>query len=119
MAGVVHGRCGVITGAHQRELVRDLRVQRKNLGDLDVRVVGPNRLEGSPDLAWGIRFHIPGVQLARSAQVENHDHGLLVLALGHGAHGLQRGQVGERETQGAQGADLEEVATRDSVAGGD
>ena len=93
MAGVMHRRRVVITTADQRELVRDLRVQGEYLGELYVRVVRPDRLERPAYLTRRVRLHIPGVQLARRAQIEDHDYRLLVLAFGHGAQRLQRGQI--------------------------
>ena len=118
MTGVMHRRGRVITGADQRELVRNLRVQRENLGDLDVGIIGPDRFERPADLARRVGFHVPGVQLARRAQIEDQNHRFPVIPLGDCALGLKRGEVGEREAEGAQHADLQEVASRDAVTGG-
>ena len=88
MAGIVHGSRRVITSADERELVRNPGVQGKDLGKLDVRIVGPDRLERPADLARRLRLHIPGVQLAWSAEIEDHYHRFLIVAFAHGPHGL-------------------------------
>ena len=90
MTGVVHGRGRMITGPDQRELVRNLRVQRENLGDLDVGIIGPDRFERPADLARRVGFHVPGVQLARRAQIEDQDDRFPVIPLGDCALGLKR-----------------------------
>ena len=115
----MHRRCGVITGANERKLVSELRVQRKDLGDLNVRVIGLDGLERPADFARRIRFHVPGIELAGSAQIENQDDRLLVVALRDGAQRFEGGPVRECEAKGAERADLQEVAPRDTIASRD
>ena len=116
MAGVVHRRRRVINTAHERKLVRDLGLQRKNLGDLNVGIVGADRLERPANFARRIGLHVPGVELARRAEIENHDAGFFVAALGHRAHRLHLRELRHAQADCAQRADLEKVAPRDSVA---
>ena len=94
-------------------------MQRENLGDLDVGVVGFDRLERAADFAWSIRLHVKGVHLAWRAEIEDQDHRFPGVTWAYAADGLKRGEVGEREAEGTQRADLEEVAARDTIASSD
>jgi hypothetical protein len=91
--GVMHRRGGVIAGSHQRKLVGEFGVQGKYLGDLDVRVVGFDRLKGTANFRRRVRLHVPGVHLARRAEIENHDARFVVLALRRRAKSLQSGEL--------------------------
>ena len=90
VAGVVHGGGRVVAAADERELVGDAsraagRFRRSRMpGD-----VGVDRLERPADLGRGVGLHVPGVDLAGRAEVEDHDHRALVVILGHGALGLE------------------------------
>src|SRR5438876_2890765 len=110
---------GVITGAHQREFVGQFGVLREDFRDLDIRIVCFYRLERTADFRRGIWFHVPGVQLAGGSQIENEDDGFLIIAFGYSPKGLERGKLRKRQSNGAQRADLHEIAARNSVTGGD
>ena len=73
--GIVHRRRRVIHAAHQRKLVRQLRHVREDFRDLDVRVVGLDGLERPANFARRIRLRVPGIDLARRAEIEDHDAG--------------------------------------------
>ena len=119
MAGIMDGRGSMITGSDQRKLISQFGLQREDFGNLNVRIIGPDGLERSPDFARRVRFHVPGVELAGSAQIENQNDRFLVVALSDGAQRFESGQVRESKPKGAEGADLEEVAPRDAIAGRD
>ena len=73
MAGVVDGGGRVIHAADERELVRVLGHAREVLGDLDARDVGLDGLVRAADLGRSVRLHVPGVELGRPADQEQHD----------------------------------------------
>ena len=58
MARVVHRGGRVIAAADQRELVGVLGVQREDLGDLDARRVGLDRLERPANFGRGLGLHV-------------------------------------------------------------
>src|ERR1041385_5099501 len=93
-------------------------MERKDLGDLNVGVVRLDWLEWPANFRGGIGLHVPRVQLARGAEIENQDNRLLVVALGYRAQRLQGGEFRKRQPQRAQRANLKEVAPRDAVTGG-
>ena len=112
VAGIMHRRRRVIDAAHQRKLVRQLRHVRKDLRDLDVRVVRLDRLERSANFPRRVRLRVPRVHLARRAEIENHDAGALVLALVHRPHGAQAIEERQRKPDRAQRPGMEEIAPR-------
>ena len=78
--------------------------------------VGRDRLERPADFGRGVGLHVEAVELAGRAEVEDHDHAAVVVILGHGALRLGGHQLGQREPDGPQRADLQKVAPRDAVA---
>ena len=118
VAGVVDRRRSVINGADERELIGDLRVAWENLGELKV-TLGGNRLERPANLAGRVGLHVEEVELAGRAEVEDHDDRLLVAAARDLTCGLRGGVVRHGEAERAERADLEEIAARRAVAGGD
>ncbi len=80
-SGVVHRRAVVMAGAHQGELVRDFCMQRQDLRDLDVRRFCADGAERAADFRSCVRFHVPEVDMAWPAEVEEEDAGVLVVAL--------------------------------------
>src|SRR5438128_2302419 len=94
-------------------------MERQNLGDLNIRIIRLDRLERPANLGGRVRFHVERIQLTGSAQIENHDAGLVILGFVHCAEGLERGEFGQTEADGPEGADLQEIAARYSVASGD
>jgi hypothetical protein len=119
MAGIMDGGSRVLAGPHEREFVGELRVQGKYFGNLDIGIVRPDGLERAANFRGRVRFHVKRIELAGGAQVEDHDAGLVILACGYGAERLERGKFGKRKSQRPESADLEEIATRDAIAGGD
>src|SRR5438874_179979 len=73
VSGVVDGGGGVIDRADNRELIRVLGHAREDLRYLHPRNVGLNRPERAADLFRRIRLHVPGIELTRRAQEEEHD----------------------------------------------
>ena len=118
MAGVVDRRRRVIDRADEGELVGDLRVAGKNLGELEI-ALGRDGRERPANLAGRVGLHVEEVELAGRAEVEDHDDRLLVAAARDLTCGLRGGVVRHREAERAERADLEEIAARRAVAGGD
>lgn len=108
--GVMHGSRSVVAGAHEAELVRDLRVHRQDLGDLEGIALRADRLERAANLARRIRLHVPEVLLARRTEVEDHDASLVALFGVHFAFRPQFGETGHREADGAQSTGGDEIA---------
>ena len=73
MARVVDGRGGVINAADIRDLVAVSRHSRKHFRNRDSRRPASRSLERPADFGGGVGLHVPGVELAGSAQVEDHD----------------------------------------------
>jgi hypothetical protein len=73
VAGVVNRRSRVVDRADQRELVGVLGHTGEDLGYLDPASFGLDRVERPADLGRGLRLRVPGVQLARPADQEQHD----------------------------------------------
>lgn len=110
MPGVMHRSGGVVAGAHEAEFVRDLRMQRQDLGDLEGIALRADRLERAANLARRIRLHVPEILLARRPEVEDHDAGLVALFGVHFAFRPQFGETGHREADGAQSTGGDEIA---------
>ena len=120
MPGVMHRRGRVIDAAHERELVRDLRVQRKDFADLKVGIVRADRLERPANLARRVRLHVEGVELGRRAEIEDEDARLVAPRPSASRPcACAAASLRHRKAERAERADLEEIATRDAVAGGD
>ena len=92
VAGVVDGGGRVIDGAYQRVLVGVFGHARKHFANLDAAHVRRDGLIGTSDLRRRIRLHVPGVELAGSADQEQHD-AVHVLAWIDGAEGFQAHQI--------------------------
>jgi hypothetical protein len=106
----VDGGSVVVTGADEGELVGDGGVFGKDFGDLDFGGFGVDGFEGAADFGGGVGFHVPEVDMAGTAEVEEEDAGAIVLGfidLTGGECGLV---LGEGEADGGKGADLEELA---------
>jgi hypothetical protein len=100
----------MMAGADEGEVVGDGRVFGEDLGNLDVWGLGADRLEGAPHLCGGIGLHVPEVDVTGTAEIEEEDAGLFVVAWEDGT-GLLGGEVlGQGEAEGREGADLEEFA---------
>ncbi len=117
VARVVNGGGGVIAASHQAELVGDLRVQREELGELNLLGLGGDRFEWPPNFGGGVGLGIEEVDLTRRAQVEDHDAGALVVIFLDRAHGAEGAQVPHGQAKRPQRAGVEEVAAGQAVAG--
>ena len=71
--GIVHRRAAMETGPYEREFVGDLRMLRKNLRKEHSGSFGGDGLERSSNLQRCIGLDIERVDMARCAEVENHD----------------------------------------------
>lgn len=65
----------VMHAADQRDLMHQLRHVRQMLADVDARRRGCNGLELAPHLRRCVRLHVIGVDMARTAIVEDQDAG--------------------------------------------
>ena len=82
--GVVHGRPIVVARPDQRKLVGDGRMTRQQFGNFERVGFRADGLERPANLGRGIGLHVPQVDVAGAAQVEDHDARTPVV------HGLQR-----------------------------
>ena len=114
--GVVHGGGRVIAAADQRKLVGVLGGMRKDFGDLDARGLGLDRLERPANLGRGVGLHVQQSSWLGAPRLKIMITPLVVV-VGHGALGLGGQQLGQRQADGRQRADLQEIAARDAVAG--
>src|SRR5882672_10597869 len=64
MAGIMDRGGSVITGTNEGEFISEFSVQGKDLGNLNIGVVGLDRLERPADFSWGIGLHVEGIDLA-------------------------------------------------------
>ena len=74
-------------------------------------------LNGPRISAGASGFMSQQVHLAGRTQVEDHDHAALVVIRSNSASRLEFGQLRERQADGAERADLQELAARQAVAG--
>ncbi len=102
----MHGRRGVITAPDNGKLVGELGVPGKHLAQTEGGRGGGNLLEGPADFGRRLGLHVERVELARCAEVENHDDRAFVGILGDGALRLEGGIIGERKADGAQDTGL-------------
>src|SRR6202171_4444999 len=116
MAGIVNGGGGVVHAADQRVLVRVLGHARKVFRDFDARNVGLDGLVGPPYLYGSIGFHVPGIELGRSAHQHQHDAIGVALFLVHRALRLQREEPGQTEAERGKRASVEKIAAAQTVA---
>jgi hypothetical protein len=80
--------------------------------DAQIRHGGRNSVESAADLARRMRFHVPGIEMAGSAVVENQNTGL-----NSGRRRCLRGkEAGQSQSQIANTAYTEELAPADSRA---
>ena len=114
VAGIVDRGGGVIDAADQRELVGVLRHAREILRDLDARDVGLDRLVRPADFGRRVRLHVPGVELGRPADQEQHD--AVDVIVGRGAERAQAEPVGEAEAEDGERAGVQEIAPPQAVA---
>jgi hypothetical protein len=119
-AGVALDR--IVTGlrtderADDGELVHHLRHAREEFADLDAIHIRADGLVRSGDLARCIWLQIKHVLMRRSADEIDQDDRLVRVADARLV--LQRQQLRQRQAEGAQTADFDEVATRDAITEG-
>ena len=83
------------------EFVHHLSQKRHVLTDFDARDICFNGFELTPDVGWGIRFHVKHVLMTWTAREEDHDDGFVVAfdtCTRLGGEELRQGQTAERET---------------------
>src|SRR5262249_17989717 len=102
--------------ADDGELVRDLRVQRQQLADVDAGHVRPRRRELATVLDGRVRLEVVHVHVAWPTVQVDHDDGLVVAC----RRGLrpQTQKVGQGESSGSQGTGPEKFTTRDRLKHG-
>ncbi len=117
VARVVHGRRRVIAAPHNRELVGEPGVLRQDLAQSERGRRGRNLLEGAADFGRRLGLHVERVELARRAEIEDHDDGAFVGILGDGSQRFECRIIDEREADGAEHAGLQEITAGQAVAG--
>src|SRR5262249_28469752 len=96
----------VVQGADHRELVRYPRLPGEQLGDVEARHPGSDRLPDAAVLRRGLRLHVVQVHVARPA-VQPYQDDRRVLLRGRGFAGAQKlwqadlGQAGHAEREEA------------------
>src|SRR5262249_17507538 len=94
--------------------------QGQVLADVDAGYVGRNRLERPFDISRSVRLEVPGIEVARRADQEQHDAVLdLGLRFVDGAGRLQPEEVGQVQAHEACSAHLEEASPREAATNGD
>jgi hypothetical protein len=103
---------GMMHAANDGETVCEPRRLRKVFTDAQTRHGSSNRVEIAADLARRMRFHVPGIEMAGSAVMENQNAGV-----DSGGYRCIRGkEAWQGQSQIANTADAEELAPADSRA---
>jgi hypothetical protein len=108
--GVVDGGAVMVAGANEGEFVGDCCVFGEDFGNLDVWGFGVDGFEGATDFCGGVGFHIPEVDVAGAAEVEEEDASAVVFGfidLTGGEGGLV---LGEGKADGGECPHWEEFA---------
>ena len=113
MAGLMDRRGPVMDRAHDGVAVGHAAHERQMFANLDAVDVGLDGPEGATDVFRGIRFEIPGIQLARPTHQEKQN--TVEVAARAGGACLH---VGQRQTDGpcAEGTHPQEIAAGQTVA---
>jgi len=114
-------------GPDDSELVGDHRGAGEVLGDEEVGSAAGDRLERPANLVGSLGLHVEGFELAGSAEEEQEDDGLGLRTdfgelsfsgLGFGGLGFGGEESRERESEESRSPRLEDLAARNSIAGG-
>ena len=92
-----------MTRADQGKLVSKERVKREKLGNFKGIRFGADGFEGSADFQGRIRLHIPEVNVAGAAEIEDHDAGPLLMPRLHHAGFRCVKILRQRKPQGREG----------------
>src|SRR4051812_24451665 len=107
----------MIDTADQREFVADFRDLRENLAHLEPAALRADRLKRPANLARRMGLHVEGIELARSAEIEDEDASLVARARSR-AQRLPPGKLGQAEAEPPQRARLQKIAPGHAIAGG-
>ena len=89
---------------------------REDIGDADAIDIGTAGLERPAYLRRGVGLGIPGINLARAADEEEHD--AVDVVIGRSRGGLQTVELWQREAKQAQRPGMEEVPPGEAIAEG-
>src|SRR5690348_7481192 len=89
---------------------------REQVANLEVVGLRSHRLERPTDLGRRVGLHIERVELARRAEVKDHDDRALVVPFGNGALCLSRQELRQTQANCPERADLEKVTPGYPVA---
>ena len=88
----------------------------EDIGDADAFDIGPAGFERPAYLRRGVGLGIPGINLARAADEEEHD--AVDVVIGRSRGGLQTVELWQREAKQAQRPGMEEVPPGEDIAEG-
>jgi hypothetical protein len=108
--GVVDGGAVMVAGADEGEFVCDGCVFGEDFGDLDFGGFGLDGFEGASDFCGGVGLHIPEVDMAGAAEIEEENAGAVVFGFVDLTCCEGCLVLGEGETDGGKGSDLKELA---------
>ncbi len=115
VAGIVDRGGRMIHTANDRVFVGVLGHAGKVLGNFDAGNVGLDGLIGAANLDRGIGLHVPGVELRRPADQEEHDAVGIFPGI-DGALGFQGEHVVEPEAEHGEGAGMEKIPAAQAIA---
>ena len=97
-AGIVNGRPGMMAASHEGEAIGDGRMLGQQFGNLEGVGRCADRLERAANLRRCLRLHVPEVEMARPAEVENHDAGAVLMPRENLALSRSPGILRQRKT---------------------
>src|SRR3954454_13454210 len=90
-------------------------MQREYFGDLNLGRLRGNRFERSTNFRGRIGLHVERIELARCAEIEDHD-GRALIAPDNATSGLGGEVIGQRKADRPKGTYFEEVAACPAIA---
>src|SRR5262249_38185292 len=103
--------------AHDREPIGDGGDLREQLAEAHAGDAGGDGGEGAAEFARGVRLGVPGVELRRAAPEPKQHHRLRTAAAARAALLPRAQQVGERQSEGRTGADLQHLPPGETRTG--
>ena len=115
----MNGGGSVIERPHQRPLVGVPRHTGEDFGNLDAGNIRLDRFVRAANFRRSVGLHVPGIELARSANEEEHDHVDVALVVVDRALRFERQEVGQAEAQHAGRTGVQEIAAAEAVTEAD